>query len=98
MVREFHRVIGVEARAQMIERTGRLPDAVAACVGGGSNAIGIFTAFVGDPGVQLVGLEAGGEVTPMYDPMVAKLIVWDADREQATARMLRTFADRMRAT
>ncbi|MCU1689068.1 MAG: trpB [Pseudonocardiales bacterium] len=61
MVREFHRVIGVEARAQMIERTGRLPDAVAACVGGGSNAIGIFTAFVGDPGVQLLGLEAGGD-------------------------------------
>ena len=61
MVREFHRVIGVEARAQVLERTGRLPDAVAACVGGGSNAIGIFTAFVGDPGVQLIGLEAGGD-------------------------------------
>jgi tryptophan synthase beta chain len=61
MVREFHRVIGDEARAQVLERTGKLPDAVAACVGGGSNAIGIFTAFVGDPGVRLLGLEAGGD-------------------------------------
>jgi tryptophan synthase beta chain len=61
MVREFHRVIGVEARAQVLQKTGRLPDAVAACVGGGSNAIGIFTAFVGDPDVRLVGLEAGGD-------------------------------------
>ena len=61
MVRDFHRVIGLEARAQVQERTGRLPDAVAACVGGGSNAIGIFTAFVPDDGVRLVGLEAGGD-------------------------------------
>jgi tryptophan synthase beta chain len=61
MVREFHRRIGDEARAQVLERTGRLPDAVAACVGGGSNAIGIFTAFVGDPSVMLLGLEAGGD-------------------------------------
>ncbi|MDR1999214.1 MAG: tryptophan synthase subunit beta, partial [Frankiaceae bacterium] len=61
MVREFHRRIGDEARAQALERLGRLPDAVAACVGGGSNAIGIFTAFVPDPGVRLVGLEAGGD-------------------------------------
>src|SRR5213595_1624761 len=60
MVREFHRVIGQEARAQVLERTGRLPDVVAACVGGGSNAIGIFTAFVPDDGVRLVGFEAGG--------------------------------------
>jgi tryptophan synthase beta chain len=61
MVREFQRVIGDEARVQVLERTGRLPDAVAACVGGGSNAIGIFTAFVPDAGVRLVGFEAGGE-------------------------------------
>ena len=61
MVREYQRVIGDEARAQVLERCGRLPDAVAACVGGGSNAIGIFTAFVPDEGVRLVGFEAGGE-------------------------------------
>jgi tryptophan synthase beta chain len=61
MVREFQRVIGDEARAQVLERAGRLPDAVAACVGGGSNAIGIFTAFIPDPGVRLVGFEAGGD-------------------------------------
>jgi tryptophan synthase beta chain len=61
MVREFHRIIGEEARAQVLERTGRLPDAVTACVGGGSNAIGIFTAFVPDETVRLIGLEAGGD-------------------------------------
>jgi tryptophan synthase beta chain len=61
MVREFHRIIGDEARAQLLERVGRLPDVVAACVGGGSNAIGIFSAFIGDEGVRLVGLEAGGD-------------------------------------
>ena len=61
MVREFQRVIGDEARAQVLERVGRLPDAVTACVGGGSNAIGIFTAFVPDEGVRLVGFEAGGD-------------------------------------
>ncbi|GGO81629.1 tryptophan synthase subunit beta [Wenjunlia tyrosinilytica] len=60
MVRDFHRVIGVEARRQIQERTGRLPDAVVACVGGGSNAIGLFHAFIPDAGVRLVGLEAGG--------------------------------------
>jgi tryptophan synthase beta chain len=61
MVREFQRVIGDEARAQVLERVGRLPDVVTACVGGGSNAIGIFTAFIQDAGVRLVGYEAGGE-------------------------------------
>ncbi len=61
MVREFHRVIGDEARAQVLETTGRLPDSVAACVGGGSNAIGIFAAFLDDPEVALYGYEAGGE-------------------------------------
>ena len=61
MVRDFHRIIGDEAREQMLDRFGRLPDAVVACVGGGSNAIGIFTAFVGDENVRLVGLEAGGD-------------------------------------
>jgi tryptophan synthase beta chain len=61
MVREFQRVIGEEARAQVLELVGRLPDAVLACVGGGSNAIGIFQAFIDDVGVRLVGLEAGGE-------------------------------------
>jgi tryptophan synthase beta chain len=61
MVREYQRIIGDEARAQVLERIGRLPDVVAACVGGGSNAIGIFTAFVPDAAVRLVGFEAGGD-------------------------------------
>jgi tryptophan synthase beta subunit len=60
MVREFQSVIGFEARRQVLAQAGRLPDAVVACVGGGSNAIGIFDAFVDDPGVRLVGVEAGG--------------------------------------
>ena len=61
MVRDFQRVIGDEARRQVLELTGALPDAVAACVGGGSNAMGIFTAFLDDPSVRLYGFEAGGE-------------------------------------
>ena len=61
MVRDFHSVIGVEAREQMIRDFGGLPDAVAACVGGGSNAIGIFHAFLDDPSVELYGFEAAGE-------------------------------------
>jgi tryptophan synthase beta chain len=61
MVREFQSVIGAEARRQILEQTGQLPDAVIACVGGGSNAIGIFDAFVGDAEVRLIGVEAGGE-------------------------------------
>src|SRR5277367_4489516 len=60
MVRDFHKVIGIEARAQILEREGRLPDTIFACVGGGSNAIGIFHPFVGDEKVKLVGVEAGG--------------------------------------
>src|SRR5450759_4002606 len=60
MVRDFQSVIGVEARAQIIEQAGRLPDLVIACVGGGSNAIGIFYPFADAPGVQLLGVEAGG--------------------------------------
>jgi tryptophan synthase beta chain len=60
MVREFQRVIGREARAQLLEVEGRLPDAVIACVGGGSNAIGIFSDFIEDEGVELVGVEAAG--------------------------------------
>ena len=60
MVRDFHRVIGVEARAQMLAEVGRLPDAVLACVGGGSNAIGIFHPFIDDADVRLIGFEAGG--------------------------------------
>lgn len=65
MVRDFQRVIGDEARVQMLEREKVLPDAVVACVGGGSNAIGIFTAFLEDEKVKLVGVEAGGRgITP----------------------------------
>jgi tryptophan synthase beta chain len=60
MVRDFHRVIGDEARRQILEAEGRLPDALIACVGGGSNAIGLFYSFLGDPGVQMIGVEAGG--------------------------------------
>jgi tryptophan synthase beta chain len=61
MVRDFQRVIGLEARAQIQSQAGRLPDAVTACVGGGSNAIGIFHAFIDDPGTRLVGFEAAGD-------------------------------------
>jgi tryptophan synthase beta chain len=61
LVRDLHRVIGDEARAQVLELTGGLPDVVLACVGGGSNAIGIFQSFLDDAEVRLVGLEAGGE-------------------------------------
>lgn len=61
MVRDFQRVIGMEARAQMLDQAGRLPDAVTACIGGGSNAIGIFHAFIDDPDVRLVGYEAAGD-------------------------------------
>jgi tryptophan synthase beta chain len=61
MVRDFQRVIGMEARAQILAQAGRLPDAVTACIGGGSNAIGIFHAFIDDPGVRLIGYEAGGD-------------------------------------
>src|SRR5260370_40104226 len=65
MVREFQAVIGREAREQILELSGRLPDAIVACVGGGSNAIGIFDAFIHDPGVRLIGVEAaGGAVLP----------------------------------
>jgi tryptophan synthase beta chain len=61
MVRDFHKIIGEEARTQVIELTGKLPDAVLACVGGGSNAIGIFHDFIKDKDVRLIGLEAGGD-------------------------------------
>jgi tryptophan synthase beta chain len=61
MVRDFQSVIGNEARAQILDRAGRLPKTVVACVGGGSNAMGTFHAFVGDPAVELVGVEAAGE-------------------------------------
>ncbi len=61
MVRDFHKIIGEEAREQVLALTGKLPDAVLACVGGGSNAIGIFHAFIPDEGVRLIGLEAGGD-------------------------------------
>jgi tryptophan synthase beta chain len=60
MVRNFHKIIGIEAREQILAKAGRLPDAVTACVGGGSNAIGIFHGFIDDPSVRLVGLEPGG--------------------------------------
>jgi tryptophan synthase beta chain len=60
MVRDFQAVIGVETRAQMLEAEGRLPDAVVACIGGGSNAIGIFHPFLADEGVRLIGVEAAG--------------------------------------
>ena len=61
MVRDFHRVIGIEARRQILEREGRLPDLLVACVGGGSNAIGLFHPFLDDQSVKMIGVEAGGE-------------------------------------
>ena len=61
MVRDFQRVVGLETRVQIQQMAGRLPDAVVACVGGGSNAIGIFHAFLDDPAVRLIGFEAGGD-------------------------------------
>src|ERR1035437_1189650 len=67
MVRDFHRCTGDEARAQILERIGRLPDTIFACVGGGSNAIGIFTAFLDDADVKLVGVEAGGRSARLGD-------------------------------
>ena len=60
MVRDFQSIIGMEARAQILEREGRLPDAVMACIGGGSNAIGLFHPFIDDEGVRLIGVEAAG--------------------------------------
>ena len=67
MVRDFHRVIGQETRAQIMKAEGRLPTAVIACVGGGSNAIGIFHDFLGDKKVQLIGVEAGGRSETLGD-------------------------------
>jgi tryptophan synthase beta chain len=64
MVRDFQSVIGIEARAQILEAEGRLPDAVVACIGGGSNAIGLFHAFLPDEGVRLIGVEAAGHGIP----------------------------------
>lgn len=64
IVRDFQSVIGKESRSQMLERAGRLPDAVVACVGGGSNAMGIFAGFLDDPAVALIGVEAAGEGIP----------------------------------
>jgi tryptophan synthase beta chain len=61
MVRDFHKIIGEEAREQVLALTGALPDAVIACVGGGSNAIGLFYPFLNDPSVRMLGIEAGGE-------------------------------------
>jgi tryptophan synthase beta chain len=61
MVRDFQRIIGIEAREQVLKDYGRLPDAVLSCVGGGSNAIGLFHAFIPDEEVRLVGCEAGGD-------------------------------------
>jgi tryptophan synthase beta chain len=65
MVRDFHRVIGIEARQQVLELEGKLPAAIVACVGGGSNAIGAFYEFIPDANVQLIGVEAGGRGTAL---------------------------------
>jgi tryptophan synthase beta chain len=67
LVRELQAIIGREARAQFLERTGQLPDCVVACVGGGSNAIGTFHAFIGDASVQIIGVEAGGRGAGLGD-------------------------------
>jgi tryptophan synthase beta chain len=60
MVRDFHRIISIESKQQILRAEGRLPDAIVACVGGGSNAIGAFFEFLDEPGVRLIGVEAGG--------------------------------------
>ncbi len=80
MVRDFQRVIGIEARAQMLAQAGRLPDAIVACVGGGSNAIGIFHPFLDDENVRLIGVEAGGlgiesgqHAARFADPAISRL-------------------------
>jgi tryptophan synthase beta chain len=65
MVRDFHRVISIEAKRQILEHEGRLPDAIVACVGGGSNAIGAFYEFITEPNVRLIGVEAGGRGTAL---------------------------------
>ena len=77
IVREYHRVISREARAQVLGLTGRLPDSVIACVGGGSNAIGMFAEFINDPGVELVGVEPAGEGldTPRHGAPINKGLV-----------------------
>lgn len=87
MVREFQSVIGYEARQQMLDQVGKLPEAVIACVGGGSNAIGIFHAFRDDPDVRLIGVEAGGMGVPsgkhaarFADPNLGKLGVLHGTR------------------
>ncbi len=67
LVRELQAIIGREARAQLLDRTGKLPDCVIACVGGGSNAIGTFHAFLGDPSVEIIGVEAGGRGAGLGD-------------------------------
>ena len=67
MVRDFHRVIGREARAQMLKAEGKLPTAIIACVGGGSNAMGIFYEFIKDKKVKLIGVEAGGRGEKLGD-------------------------------
>src|SRR5690606_9026167 len=74
MVRDFQKIIGEEARQQVLDLTGKLPDAVAACVGGGSNAMGIFHAFLDDPDVALYGFEAAGEGvdTPRHAATISK--------------------------
>src|SRR4030095_6685940 len=71
MVREFQAVIGREARAQMLSDAGGLPHTVVACVGGGSNAMGIFAAFIDDPSVELIGVEADGEGRDTERPSAA---------------------------
>jgi tryptophan synthase beta chain len=73
MVRDFQSVIGREARAQILEREGRLPDAVVACIGGGSNAIGLFHPFIEDESVRLIGVEAAGEGLHVYNRHAAAL-------------------------
>jgi len=70
MVRDFHKVIGEEARAQILQAEGRLPDLLVACVGGGSNAIGLFYAFLQDAGVKMLGVEAGGRGHTLGDHAV----------------------------
>lgn len=77
MVRNFHRIMGDEARAQILEREKRLPDLLIACVGGGSNAIGLFYPFLNDPSVRMLGVEAGARaLSPRSMPRASRAALW----------------------
>ncbi len=88
MVRDFQKIVGIEAREQFIEMTGELPDVVAACVGGGSNAMGIFSGFFDDEGVELFGVEPGGTSSKLCDHAATLTYGEDGDIHGFRTKML----------